>query len=883
MYSVLIAVQYLCIFIAIAGMIYIYPKRATRQKYLLNLILTAIIINEMGYLFEMQATSMEAAVLAIKVAYLGKLVAELGILVFVLHYSNIKMPIWVESLLGIIHLFVLLLIWTCEYNDLYYKSIDYTYDGLFPHVVLTYGVVYNIFTVLTITYMVIILIICIFRFIQKKDFKERVKMLCLSTPPITFMIGLFLFRTGLMQGYDTTALSYLISAIFFIFTMVKFDLINERELAEDMLLEEFSEATLVLNKEGKIIYVNNQFEAIYPDYKTNDNVKNNILTYCENQEEIELNDLYYHVISKELEKSGTIVGTMYVLHDVTQAHMRMHAQLELQVKEETMARQKKQSDEMTMLLIKTLSDTIEAKDEYTRGHSNRVSEYATLIAQKMGLPEETISKISYAATLHDIGKIGVPDTVLNKPSKLTDEEYEIIKTHSSVGADILQKIDIISYAADIARHHHERYDGKGYPDGLAGDEISLEARIVAVADSFDAMSSRRIYRKPLDAETIKKELIKNKGLQFDPDVANALVELIDTNVICPGSDEVKRKTDNDNIDVEYLSNTAEKLISAVVQTVKDTNTANSKDTLTGLMLRSYGEEKIASLMKENPGALIFCDMDNLKPINDIYGHKSGDKALRILGEVIAKYEGNGIACRIGGDEFLLYLDNVKEKQATEIVESIIADFRQEVEKEPATSGATLSAGVCLTSVTDVYANALSKADKALYHVKQGGKANYYVYEEGLNTATPTANIDIDQITKSIREAGKYEGALDVEYRQFAKMYDYLHNVCERYDYSCSVVLVTLDAKSNATTFIDDIEQGMRYMEMSIRNTIRTVDVCTRYSSVQFLVVLLDAENENVDNIMNRIFAQFYKMNKDLELIPRYEVRSLFSATKADNE
>lgn len=214
------------------------------------------------------------------------------------------------------------------------------------------------------------------------------------------------------------------------------------------------------------------------------------------------------------------------MNDELQHHMEL--EVEYKLKEGMLIQQKKQSEETTKILVRTLSDTLEARDEYTRGHSNRVSEYATLIAIEMGLSETEVEKIKYAAALHDIGKIGVPDSVLNKPSRLTDEEFKLIKNHSITGANILQEVGVIAYTADIAKHHHERYDGKGYPDGLKGDENSIAARIVAVADAFDAMNSERIYRKPLARDIIISEIEKNKGVQFDPVVADVFLKLLNS-------------------------------------------------------------------------------------------------------------------------------------------------------------------------------------------------------------------------------------------------------------------------------------------------------------------------------------------------------------------
>lgn len=158
--------------------------------------------------------------------------------------------------------------------------------------------------------------------------------------------------------------------------------------------------------------------------------------------------------------------------------------------------------------MQTLSTTIEAKDEYTRGHSYRVAEYAALIASELGWSPEEIQVLKHSALLHDIGKIGIPDSILNKPSRLTDDEYNLIKKHPVIGAEILKDVTLLPHVLEVTRGHHERYDGNGYPDGLAGKEIPVHARIVAMADSYDAMSSRRIYRSALSRDVIYEEIRK---------------------------------------------------------------------------------------------------------------------------------------------------------------------------------------------------------------------------------------------------------------------------------------------------------------------------------------------------------------------------------------
>ena len=178
-------------------------------------------------------------------------------------------------------------------------------------------------------------------------------------------------------------------------------------------------------------------------------------------------------------------------------------------------------------ILLALVQTIDAKDKYTKGHSKRVALYSRMIADRMGFDKDQRNKIHRMGLLHDIGKIGIPDEIINKPSKLTDEEYDIIKSHTTQGYSILSRIDSFPELAQAARWHHERLDGTGYPDGLKGDEVPLEVRIISVADSYDTMTSNRSYRKFLPQEVARSEIEKYAGTQFDPAVAKAMLEIID--------------------------------------------------------------------------------------------------------------------------------------------------------------------------------------------------------------------------------------------------------------------------------------------------------------------------------------------------------------------
>ena len=184
----------------------------------------------------------------------------------------------------------------------------------------------------------------------------------------------------------------------------------------------------------------------------------------------------------------------------------------------------------TKQIIKSLSSAIDAKDTYTNGHSVRVAEYACEIAEEMGYDDKMLEIIYQAGLLHDIGKIGVSDAVLRKPGELNAKEMEAIRQHPIIGHEILSSITEIPLISYGARWHHERYDGKGYPDGLKGEEIPIIPRIICVADAFDAMTSNRSYRRQLSAMEAKMEILKCCGTQFDPEIGKVAARIIDKNL-----------------------------------------------------------------------------------------------------------------------------------------------------------------------------------------------------------------------------------------------------------------------------------------------------------------------------------------------------------------
>ena len=418
---------------------------------------------------------------------------------------------------------------------------------------------------------------------------------------------------------------------------------------------------------------------------------------------------------------------------------------------------KQQTERISLQMMQTLATTIEAKDEYTRGHSYRVAEYAALIAKELGWSQDEITNLKHAAHLHDIGKIGIPDSVLNKPTQLTENEDNLLKKHTIIGAEILKDVTLIPHVVEVTRNHHEHYDGSGYPDGLAGTEIPIYARIIAVADCYDAMNSRRIYRNVLSQDEIYEEILKNKGTQFDPEIADIFLTLL---------------TENQIPDLDDFSESS-----------------------------SATHDSVATQMQE-----------------------------------------------------------------------LFDQFRLAISKDVEIRSATLSAGICMCTAGDNFENCYQKADKALYYVKQNGKNQFFFYQQidRKELLTSSTGKDLQLVAKSLRESGTYIGAMDLNYRDFARQYEYMSQLSIRSQCHCYLVMVTMETSVDTIPNIEAIEQALECIEKAIRQKIRRVDICTRYSSMQYLIILFEPIEPEIPHIMDRIFMQYRQQCDNTDFRPTYE-------------
>lgn len=526
-----------------------------------------------------------------------------------------------------------------------------------------------------------------------------------------------------------------------------------------------------------------------------------------------------------------------------------------------------QIEQLSFEIISTIARMIEAKDSYTKGHSVRVAEYSAMIAKAVGWKDKEVQNLKYIALLHDIGKVGISDKVLNKSGKLTDAEQAMIQSHTMLGGDILRDIKIIDDVDAGARYHHERFDGRGYPCGLAGERIPDVARIIAVADAYDAMSSKRVYRDSMPPEIIRRELLDGRGTQFDPAYLDVFVHLLDEGRLSIDFDEISKQN--------IFSKESTILIDQIMKNIEEeAKKAESVDQLTGLPGRRAGESEVAQVMREKPGCLAFIDLDNLKRTNDTMGHLAGDYALRTVGEVLSQYGQNAVISRLGGDEFLYYMIGADKQTVIDRIERMMDTFEQKREGNPYLAVSSLSIGLCMTETEDALEDVIKRADRALYHVKQSGKCGYYFYNSEANHARQAASVDMKRLVHNLKQQGAYDGTLSLEYREFAKVCDYVRHLGERYDYTIQIVMITIEPANQTDLYIEEREQVMAYMEKMIQESLRSVDVSTRFSSEQFVVILMNVQNEQVEMITGRIADNFHKVYDKKYISVHFEVENL---------
>lgn len=509
-------------------------------------------------------------------------------------------------------------------------------------------------------------------------------------------------------------------------------------------------------------------------------------------------------------------------------------------------------ERVTINAIMAISSAIEAKDEYTRGHSARVAECSEALARRLGWSDEECQNLRYIALLHDIGKIGVPDSVLNKPARLTNEEFSIIKKHPVTGGEILKGLKSLPHVEEGALYHHERYDGSGYPNGLKGEDIPLWARIIGIADSYDAMTSNRVYRKKQSVDYVISEFQRCSGSQFDPQLAAVFIEMLREGFTLYGDDTAEVKT----------------------FTLADSD--GGVDVMTGLMSPETSELRVNELLTcGRKGTMLLFSPDNLMQLVELLGQAAADDIMKNCADILKSHAGeNDLACRIDGDAIGLFLaDNSSADDAVKIAEKVLAEIRCYTETI-ASFRVSVSCGISMTG--RCFDDHVRYAEKALYlaSMTNSGGASVYTKPEAEVSIQPVLT-DIDRLCTVIEETtSSASGAYTVGYEDFRKLYSYISRCIGRAHSSVEIMLFTLKSVSGEIPDSSVLEQSMAILAGAISGSLRISDVAARYSSCQCVVILPEASTDNAEMIAQRIAERFYKSCPDRNFELSYDFRGM---------
>ena len=554
--------------------------------------------------------------------------------------------------------------------------------------------------------------------------------------------------------------------------------------------------------------------------------------------------------------------------------------------ESEIKKQKKKVSDLSFQAMITIAHTIDLKDRYGEGHSLRVALYSREIARRLGWTVEELENLYNVALLHDIGKIAIEDSILNKMGTLTEQEYESVKRHTKVGADIVKNTTFIPGIKEGISYHHERYDGTGYV-GLKGKDIPLIARILAVADAVTAMEEDRPFRRRLSSMELEKELISNKVKQFDPDIVNVAVEMLHE-----GYDVDEKLAQMMKQIPGDVSETGELMRQVVTTSTQETKSELEKDSLTGFLNRRSFEEKIEKFLRKpmSYGTFFMMDMDNFKSVNDTYGHLAGDELILIFADIIKNcVREQDFVCRVGGDEFAIffpYLD--KEKVIRKRADEIMSCFAKERERL-GYSNCSVSIGIMTKyakSNNMDYDKLYKCADNALYYVKNNGKDDFHIYAsaimDGGMDSLEQEQLDVQQLIQRVAERKEYMGAYRVEYDSFSYIYRFIARNVERTKQPVQIALFTFPLKEKSEEEVMKIQNSLALLEKAIAQSLRRGDVTSRISLTQQIVILMGANKENGMHVVDRMVQCYDGLAGEEGLKIEYDIKDV-SGTKKDKK
>lgn len=515
-------------------------------NYYFILLMLIMALSNAGYLAVGLSQTVQEAIVATKVAYIGGCFTSPLMIFLICSICKYDFGKWFRIGIYAYCFIIYFMIMTIGYNDLYYT--EYHLDTLWDSTILVneYGIGHLLFYLILYGAIIVQTVMLIHSTVKKRSVSRKNLYLMFGLEAMN--VSMFFIGRLINADFEIMPALYVFNGWFFLVIHHRIRLYNVEDSVAEVLQKKHSNGYIMFDDDLNYIGCNKMAEKVFPqlancyiDHPINGipELEDVLKVIPKDDKEyitsFTLGEKHFECRSNKRFYNHKASGYMMELFDDTYKWQHINylsdnnTELEQTVKEQNDELIKKQDalEAMFVQTVTALSEAVDAKDRYTSGHSKRVAEYSCMLAKRMGMSEEEQEEIYRAGILHDIGKIRIPVEIINKAGKLTDEEYNIIKIHPVTGYNILRGIAGNNLIAIAAKYHHERYDGRGYPNGLAGDTIPLAARILAVADTYDAMTSNRSYRKALPQDVVRSEILKGKGTQFDPDIAEIMLQMMD--------------------------------------------------------------------------------------------------------------------------------------------------------------------------------------------------------------------------------------------------------------------------------------------------------------------------------------------------------------------
>ncbi len=529
-YWIVYAFQALAIVVLFFELIYAFFQKPSRLQTDILLLGFATLIMMAGYMVEIVATDVDAAIIGAAVSYIGKPFTMCASFFFIATYCGYHVSRKLRVALAIYSALIPIIVFTNHYHYLYYATVDYTTDAVFSHLQLTHGPLYYVYMVSIFAYTLADLVLALIEVKRSKTRFEKASVMWIFAMIGTGILGYILYLLGWTGGYDSTMAGVTVGVFILFLLFVRYRIFDVVGFAKENALNNAVAGLLVLDRRNRVAYSNKLMDEM-----TASAFSIGQLQEFANGTHVTYNERTYLIKKNPIMNRDEEMGLIYELDDVTDSYAYA-ARLEKDVEERT-----REIVHMQRSVIGGIANVVEARNGETGSHIIRTAQYVSLLAtqlQKTGvhtdvLTDEYIKRLVDAAPLHDLGKITVSDAILMKPGKLTPEEFDAMKLHAAAGVDIIEKVmkgveseAYVNCAEEVAHYHHEKWDGSGYPCGLSGEDIPLSARIMAVADVYDALRSDRCYKKAMDKETARGIISEGSGHHFDPAVVKAFFDCL---------------------------------------------------------------------------------------------------------------------------------------------------------------------------------------------------------------------------------------------------------------------------------------------------------------------------------------------------------------------